>query len=1009
MSMAASNENSSDSPAGTAAGAREVRVSGRSRSMRRSLLIGCLVAASALGAALVIRDRLLPRSSTPALLRQARRAAEAGDFPAAARLLDELLARDPANSQALLYRGQMALDLGNERLAAACWSKVPDVPFQEGATARFLEGTQAFNAHRARLAERLFLRSTRLNPRYAQPRERLIVLYLAQLRNSDLQRELNAVRAVRPWTLTELVASLGTMGRIFPIADRTRLLKKFVAADAGDVDSALALAECLLADDRPKEALEVLDKARADNPKDLRLRSRIAEIELQQDGLERAAAVLGNLAPQEEAPAGFWRARGALLAATGEWQAAAGALKRAAGLEPDHQPGLYALGRALEHDGRQEEALPVLKRARLMEQVILQSWRIASVDTSRTKFLASVLIEIARLLMELDRFAEAKLWLEQALAWDPDDPRALARYAVASRGARASAMRPEEPPRRAGQAVSSPPENAGQGPAPRHAPKAAPGPRRDPVALSLPDRHVEAGLDFQYRNGAGGSKFLLETLGGGVAAFDFDADGWPDLYFTQGRPLPVVAGGDEWPDRLFRNLGGTFGDVTASAGLGDMQYSQGSAAADFDNDGFVDLAVANFGTNVLYHNNGDGTFRDVTLQSGISGEHWSSSLAFADLDRDGDLDLYVVTYVLDPYQVCHNKPDRVATCSPLNFPAEQDVLYLNRGDGSFVDVSSDAGILADDGKGLGIIVADFDDDGWPDIYIANDGTPNFLFHNRTSGRGETLRFVERGLASGAAVSGSGVSQAGMGIACADLDGDLRLDLYVTNFYQESGTLYLNQRNLLFVDATRAAQLDVPTRPNLGFGTQAIDLDLDGRCELFVANGHIDDFRFRGEPWKMKPQLFYNLGGARFADVSAGSGDYFQGEYLGRGVARLDWDRDGLPELVVVHQDQPAALLHNESPSHGNWLILSLHGVESNRDAIGARIMLTCGGVSRVHEICGGDGFLATNERRVILGLGLAPRIDILSIRWPSGKTDAWSDLPANSHFTLIEGLSLIPH
>jgi hypothetical protein len=523
--------------------------------------------------------------------------------------------------------------------------------------------------------------------------------------------------------------------------------------------------------------------------------------------------------------------------------------------------------------------------------------------------------------------------------------------------------------------------------------------------LKLVDRHAQAGIEFQYDNGANGSKFLLESVGGGVAAFDYDADGWPDLYFTQGCPLPVAPGNEVWRDKMFRNCGGTFRDVSERAGLGDAQYSQGCSAADFDNDGFVDLAVANFGTNVLYLNNGDGTFRDVTLSAGITGEHWSSSLAFADLDRDGNLDLYVVTYVSDAYRMCRHP--RIATCSPLNYKAEQDQLFRSRGDGTFEDVTLYSGIVADDGKGLGIVVADLDDDGWPDIYVANDGTPNFLFHNETASIGAPLRFVERGLSSGAGVSGSGNSQAGMGIACADLDGDGRLDLFVTNFYRESSTFYRNQGDLLFIDATRAARLDEPTRPFLGFGTQPIDVDLDGRLDLFIANGHIDDFSARGEPWKMRPQLFHNAGGATFIDVSRESGDYFTGEYLGRGVARLDWDRDGRADLAVVHQDRPVSLLRNETDQTGNRLVLDLHGVESNRDAIGARIAVTSGGTTRVHEICGGDGFFASNERRVISGLGSATTIERLEVRWPSGRIDEWADLPVNVALIVIEGRSPI--
>jgi hypothetical protein len=574
--------------------------------------------------------------------------------------------------------------------------------------------------------------------------------------------------------------------------------------------------------------------------------------------------------------------------------------------------------------------------------------------------------------------------LGRAQVADPEP--AVPRRKAGARTQTGGSRRPEVTP--------SAPHSTGQ-------PDAARGQSIPPIALV--DRHREAGLEFQYFNGDSGLKYILESTGGGVAALDFDGDGWPDLYFPQGCRIPIVADDPTYADRLFRNLGNdAFTDVTSGAGLGDHEYSQGCTAGDYNNDGFADLAVANLGLNVLYQNNGDGTFSDVTLASGLCGRHWSSSLAFGDLDRDGNLDLYVVNYVLEPFRVCGTPPDHVFTCSPVGFKAEEDALFRNRGDGAFEDVTMTSGVVAEDGKGLGIVIADLDNDGWPDIYVANDGTPNFLFHNETGEVGAPLRFVERGMPAGAAVSGNGLARAGMGIACGDLNGDGRLDLFVTNFYLESATYFKNQGDLIFVDASRAAAIDDATRLLLGFGTQSIDIDLDGRLDLFIANGHVGDFRPEGIPWKMRPQLLYNLGES-FAEASQKCGDYFAGEYLGRGVARLDWDRDGRPDLVVVHQDRPAALLHNESHQTGRRLVLDLRGVSSNRDAIGARITVSCDGTTRTHEVCSGDGFFASNERRAVLGLGSAASVSRLEVRWPNGQVDHWTDLPADSALLLIEG------
>ncbi|MBI3864264.1 MAG: VCBS repeat-containing protein, partial [Planctomycetia bacterium] len=969
------------------------------------------------GAALI--HRLWPGPSSKVLLRQAIAAIDEKDDSRAALLLDQILDREPKNCRALLYRGQAAHNLGDAPGAEKFWAAVPDSHPPEAATARFSQGQQALAAHRARDAERLFRRSTELHPQYEAPRLRLIFLYNLQMRDADLRSELAAIRAERPWTLDELTFSTGYMGTVFDWPSQVTELEKFIAADHGDVNSILALAECLLASEKVDQAVELLERSLARQTSNQALRGTLADALLRNQNPDRARQVLGNETRPGETSVHLARAYGAFYTAGGDWDQAAAWLDRAAELDPDHRPTLFHLGQALERTGHHDDAKRILHRARLLELLLSERGRFLSAvrpriwqfspsdghsaadtpDAEGTEFLEQLALEIARLLVNLERSFEASAWLEQVLVWRPADSRARAQYAEALNRARRELADSAAGTLRLQTGAAAP--LAAPLPLLRiEQPRSAEG----RAAIRLVDRHSQAGVEFQYRNGATGSRYILETLGGGVAAFDFDGDGWPDLYFSQGCPLPVNPQNEpSWRDRLFQNVEGTFRDVTEAAGLGDAQYSHGTSAGDFDNDGFEDLAVANFGTCVLYRNNGDGTLTDVSTAAGISGSAWHSSLAFADLDRDGYLDLYVVTYVREPYLACHPENGQVRTCSPQNFSAEPDRLFRNQGDGRFEDVSASSGIAVDDGKGLGVIVADLDNDGWPEIYVANDTTPNFLFRNLARQTGAPLRFEDRGLASGSGVSGAGLSQAGMGIACGDLDGDGLLDLLVTNYYLESATFYRNQGELLFIDDTRAARLDVLTRQFLGFGTQAVDFDLDGRLDLFIANGHVDDFRHVGQPWKMAPQVFSNQGTATFVDASRDAGPYFQGEYLGRSAARLDWNRDGRPDLVVVHLDQPAALLRNETAVVGNRLILELHGVKSNRDAIGARATITCGGSTQVHEICGGDGYFASNERRLILGLGSARTVDRLEIRWPQGGKDQWFDIPAESSLVLIEG------
>ncbi len=950
------------------------------------------------------------RPANVVLLRQALAAMDTQDLAQAARLLDEVLKREPSNRQALLFRGQVYRDLGESARAARTWESISDEFPREAAVARQFEGMLAYSAFRARQAEPLFLRAKELDPAYLLPRERLYHLYKLQMRDADLRRELFEIRELRPLTLEELSRTVGNMGKIHPAPIRISDLENLIANDAGDIYSIVALAECYLSESRFSDAVELLERSLKHNPDEPSLRGLLAEALLKLNEGDRAALLLEGAPPVAASAVWLWRAHADYRMSIGECEAAARYFERALELDPDHIATTYNYGMALERSAQHDSAAKVLERAQMMDQIARQVPRVRSNSPRATDVLFPILVEIGRLLVDLGRATEAIAWLEQALEWRPNDAEAREAYALARQKA------PHETPlfKRAADANA---EGGGHdkddGVRLQNIPKPD---RRNQAAvakvdqqvlerLRLADRHGEANLEFQYDNGDRGSKYLLvEAIGGGVAAFDFDADGWPDLFFPQGCPLPVPSERDaRWRDRLFRNERGTFRDVSEMTGIDDTLYGQGCSAGDFDNDGFADLAVANLGPSALYHNNGDGTFRDVTREAGITGEHWNTSLAFADLDRDGCLDLYIVTYVLEPFRVCGVPPDHVIRCSPLNSLGEQDVLYRSLGDGTFEDISASAGILAPDGKGLGIVVGDLDDDGWLDIYIANDSAPNFLFHNETGDVGQPLRFVECAMAAGAAVNGDGHAQSGMGAACGDFDGDLRLDLVTTNFYLERTTLYQNQGSLLFMDVSRAARLDELTRLVLGWGVQPIDIDLNGHLDMFIANGHIDKNTGRGEPWKMRPQLLYNSGKAVFSDASRACGEYFDGEYLGRGAARLDWDRDGLPDLVVVHTDRPVALLRNETRDPGHRLVLSLHGVESNRDAIGARITVTSGGTARLHEITGGDGYLTSNERRAIIGLGSASTVERLEIRWPSGRIDHWTDIPADAEFMVIEG------
>jgi tetratricopeptide (TPR) repeat protein len=970
----------------------------RERRLARILLVSlCLAWPARMG------WEWLRRPSEARLLQLAIRLADSGDRRAAAALLDELLQQNPKQSYALLLRGQLARECGDAVAAGRFWRRVPDHPPVLAAKARFLEGILLLDAARARNAEAAFSKAVELDPAITEPHEGLLRIYALQLRAADIRHELLALRRSRRWSLPELYQLVNSTGEAVNREEAIPQLEKFTAADPDDLHSLVSLGRYYSWDDRPAEAVAALRRTLARRPDDPSIRAFLAEALLKQSDHAGARDTLRGAPARRDSPQALWRSYGLCLAADGQWRAAALCLRRAVEMYPNDRPTVIQLAQALERTGDVDEATRVSHRAQQLVQLKAALFRFVQASDNRPDVALSALRQVRETLLQLGRFDEAVPFFEHVLAVDLRSPNAVARHDEALRHLQPASA---EQGNTQGDEVlqSAICATAGLFDDDSAAMRVASDEVAPEALIRFADRHREAGVDFQYANGASGQKYLLETTGGGVAVLDYDGDGWPDLFFPQGGPLPLAPRGAADSDRLYRNNGnGTFREVAPAAGLNDNQYSQGCAAADFDNDGFTDVAIANCGTNVIYRNNGDGTFSDVTAASGISGKHWSTSIGWGDLNGDGNLDLYVVNYVTHHLQPCRNQTGASTVCHPQIFDAEADALYVSRGEGTFEESLNQAGMAAPHGRGLGLLIADFNDDGWQDMYVANDANPSFLFQNLGPLANGMPRFAEVGFLSGTAVNSAGNATAAMGIACADLDGDGRLDLYVTNFHQEADLLYLNRGNLLFEDAARQAGLAESTKPMLGWGTQAIDADLDGRPEIFLTNGHLDDRRSEGLPWKMPPQLLYNVGAGRFCDISLTCGEFFHGEYLGRGVARLDWNRDGRPDLVVVHQDRPVALLENETASAGHFLVVELHGVHGNRDAIGARLRVTAGGRTQIVEACGGDGYCATNDRRQVIGLGLADVTSELEVVWPGGRIAQWTNLPVDVMVTLIEG------
>ncbi len=532
------------------------------------------------------------------------------------------------------------------------------------------------------------------------------------------------------------------------------------------------------------------------------------------------------------------------------------------------------------------------------------------------------------------------------------------------------------------------------------------------LLLAIPrfvEMRAHTGIDYVNVTGEREKKYVVSSLGTGAALFDYDQDGDLDLYLVNGAPIVGTEVREGPGSRLYRNEGEwRFLDVTDSAGVAGRGFGQGVSAADFDNDGFPDLYVTHVGASVLYRNRGDGTFEDRTSPSGTGHEGWGTSAAFFDADADSDLDLYVATYAnpdLEKLPLPGSGPSCrwlsiSVFCGPTGLEGARDVFFRNQGDGTFVEASRETGLFdAEASYGLGVVAFDADGDGDADLYVANDSMPNFLFRNDGGGK-----FAEDALFSGVAYNTDGLAQAGMGVDAGDMDGDGNLDLFVTNFSHDTNTAYRGAGAGLFADSTAEMNLRMSSWFTLGWATRFVDLDNDGDEELFVANGHVYPEAGKADPntaYGQRNQVFWNQGGGRFEEGEFDSDDALNEVYSSRGGAFGDVDDDGDPDAVIVNIDDRPSLIRNDS-ARGNWLGLRLVGTMSNRDALGARVVVTAGGRRRTKEVHSSGSFLSSSDPRLIFGLAQDERAEEVFIRWPAGGEDRVEDVPAGSYHLIVE-------
>jgi len=524
----------------------------------------------------------------------------------------------------------------------------------------------------------------------------------------------------------------------------------------------------------------------------------------------------------------------------------------------------------------------------------------------------------------------------------------------------------------------------------------------------LVDVTSQAGIHFQHNSGAYGGKLLPETLGSGCAFLDYDADGWQDILFVNAMDWPGHKRQRSTP-RLYRNnRNGTFADVTKSAGLDIEMYGMGVAVGDYNNDGFPDILITCVGQNRLFRNTGKGTFVDATQKSGLHGRQaFSTSAMWFDYDRDGLLDLFVCNYVRwspEHDVFCSLDAKHKSYCTPEAYRGDTSWLFHNRGDGTFEDVTATSGIFDSSSKSLGVAMIDYNQDGWPDLLVANDTQPNKLYRNLGNGK-----FKDVAVEAGLAFSADGKARAGMGVDVGDFENSGKPGVAITNFDNEMTGLYRAARSGVYDDIATASGVGLASRNTLGFGCVFLDADLDGMLDLTVANGHIDETvrNIRGNiGYAQAPQLFWNQGGARFRDVAGEVGGGFDQPKIGRGLAYGDFDRDGDLDLLLTTNNGPAFLYRNDQTAGNRSIRFRLQGTKSNRDAVGAVVRIFYNGQMQSRTVRGGSSYLSQSELPVTFGLGKRDKIERATIEWPNGRVEEFKNLSTGKSYQCIESKGL---
>lgn len=949
------------------------------------------------------------------LLLQGWQALQQQDYTTAERYASQVLSQEPRSPDALLLAGRAAGSAGRTRNALQYLEQVDDDGSRTAVDARCVAGLmllrKSFSPTKAELQ---FRRAHLQDPQNSVANEYLAYLMRISTQFQEMvPYELALIRTgvVSPRRLS--ILSLSDRRTVHP---ESGFVQQCYSVNPDDPLVLLGMADLLISEQEYQQAERTLRSVLRSDPQSVEAQVRLGELLVEADHESEFLAWHASLPRATDLHPGIWINRASWAEEHHEIQVAVRCCAEAVRRDSAHQQANYRLGRLLASLNHSDPAAVFLQRSHDLQRYVTAVHAVNAHMELADRDVEQPLLA-ARLAESLSLLWEAYGWFQLAVELDSKNEEA-------TRGrSRLQALLPTLELCRAVPAGNPALHfDLTRFPLPHwpvdqpHDSRAIPGTPKE-SHVTFDDHAQQAGLSFRYFNDSDprvdGLTRVYQFTGGGVAVLDYDADGWPDIYLTQGCRIapannkPVESDARVHLDRLFRNLGnGRFEDVTTDAGLAENAYSQGVTVGDYNSDGFADLYIGNIGQNRHYRNNGDGTFTDVTDIARTGGDRWTTSCLMADLNGDALADVYSVNYLSGEgvfTTVCRDFSGERHACAPAQFPAAQDQLYLNLGDGRFEDVTTGSGIELPEGKGLGLLAADFDGSGTLNLFIANDGVANFYFVNQTGSHGNRLRFKDQALPIGLAFNRDGFSEACMGVAAGDTDGDGLTELFVTNFFEESNTLYRQQADGQFIDDTKRAGLSDPSVALLGFGTQFLDGELDGSLDLIVTNGHVNVPHKQTVAYRMPPQYFSNSGAGHFVERrSASTGSYFRGSYLGRGMARLDWNRDGLEDVVISHLDAPVALLLNTTASAGHYLAVRLRGVRSNRDAIGASAIVTLGDVRLYRQLTAGDGYLSSNQRLLTFGLGDHTQIDKLEIQWPSGLKVEVTDPPIDTELLLIE-------